>query len=256
MEKSQVSNQSPEIKLDKKSKILFAVIGLLVVGSIAVTFWRYMVKRDYIIESQTDCDPETENCFIWECDPDSLEEGEQCIGVPEEDIWYYKLVRRNAKNIPLCDPNDENCDALTCPEGEEECEEVLCAPENVGDGEMCSDPKQYLLENPPEEEECEEGDEKCLSEEECEEGDEECLAEIECEEGDIECEAEVEEACAPDDEECDAETEEECEEDDEECQSQAKEEEGAEGADSGATDENAEEESPQKESIPTGIEPM
>jgi hypothetical protein len=212
MEKSEEPNQSTEIRLDRKSKILFIVIGLLIAGSVTVTFWRYMVKHDYTIESQIDCDPETENCFIWKCDPDSLEKGEQCTGVPDNDIWYYKIFRRNAKNIPLCDPNDENCDALTCPDGEKECKEILCNSENVGKDEECSNPEQYLLENPPEEEGCEEGDTECEAASESEE-------------------------CAPDDEECVIESEEECSPDDEECLIQAQQEE----ADDKPADENSDE---------------
>jgi len=189
------NKNDPEIKINRKSKILFAVIAILIVGSVIATYWRYMVQRDYIVQAQIDCDPEMENCFIWECDPESTEEGYACTGDPEEDIWYYKIIRRNAKNIPLCDPNNEECAALVCEPGELECSEELCTAENVPEGETCNDPEQYLLENPPEEEsECEEDDEECLATEEeleCEEGDEECAMEEEvaeeCEEGDAEC---------------------------------------------------------------------
>lgn len=194
---SQIQNkQDTEIKLDRKSKILFIILGLLIIGSIVATYWRYMVQRDYIIQSQIDCDPETQNCFIWQCDPMSLEEGEACTGVPDNDIWYYKNFSRNAMNIPDCDPKDENCAAYICEEGEKDCAEELCALENVPEGKECNDPEQYLLENPPEEEaQCEEGDEECLAEEEsaeCDPGDEECMSESE----------ETTEECAPDDEEC------------------------------------------------------
>lgn len=194
------------------------IIGLLIAASVAVTYWRYMVKRDYIVQAQTDCDPETEKCFIWKCNPASDVEGEACTGDPEADIWYYKIVRRNAKNIPLCDPNDEECTALVCTEGEAGCSEDLCTPENMPEGETCNDPQQYLLENPPEdEEECAEDDEECLAEQEA--------AGAECEEGDEECAAESEE-CAPDDQEClaaqeeDSATEETCALDDEACAAQ------------------------------------
>ncbi|MDD5489613.1 MAG: hypothetical protein PHP25_02960 [Candidatus Moranbacteria bacterium] len=165
MDQTQKENKTEEIRLDGKSKILFVILGILVVGSVAVTYWRYMMKRDYIIQAQIDCDPETENCFIWKCDPNSLVEGEKCTGVPDNDIWYYKILSRNAKNIPDCDPNDENCAAYVCGEGEADCSEELCTAENVPDGEECNDPAKYLLENPPEEEavECAPDDEECLN---------------------------------------------------------------------------------------------
>jgi len=216
MDNPETPKENQNITLDRKSKILFVVIGLLIIGSVAVTFWRYMVKRDYIVQAQTDCDPTTENCFIWECDPASTVEGEACTGDEETDIWYYKIVHRNAKNIPLCDPNDENCTALVCDPDEKDCSEELCSESNVPEGETCNDPEQYLIDNPPEEDttECAEDDEECLAEQEaveCEEGDEECLSEEaadeECAPDDQECldaqdSEDTEETCAPDDPTC------------------------------------------------------
>lgn len=107
------------------------------------------------MEAEADCDPYTEQCFIYVCDPEA---GEECTGDPVEDTSYYKLIQRNAKNIPLCDPNDETCDALTCPEGELECSFTLCDPVTAEDGTECNDPDVYTLENPVVEEEAEEED--------------------------------------------------------------------------------------------------
>jgi hypothetical protein len=206
-----IQDESREPKIDSRSKILFAVISLLIVGSVAVTFWRYVMRRDYIVQAQIDCDPEMEKCFVWECDPNSAVEGEACTGDEESDIWYYKTFRRNAKNIPMCDPNDEDCTAYVCDPSEDDCSEELCTDENVPEGESCNDPEQYLLENPPEEEsECAEDDEECLAEKEaaeCDEGDEECasLEEEECDPEDQECldaDSAEEETCSPDDESC------------------------------------------------------
>ncbi len=206
------------------------ILLLFIVGSVAATYYRYVIKRDYAVEAQTDCDPETEKCFIWKCDPRALEGEEKCTGVPDNDIWYYQVVRRNAKNIPLCDPKDENCAALTCEPGEQGCSVEFCTPENVPNGEECNDPEKYILENPPEEGTCEEGDEECLQaqEEECAPDDEECLAaqeDTECAPDDEEClsaqEEESGEECAPDDQEClDAQAaKEECAPGDENCNS-------------------------------------
>ena len=195
--------------MDKKSKILIAVILLLIAGSVAVTYWRIMVKKDYIISAQTDCDPTLENCFVWNCNPNSQVEGEACTGDPEEDIWYYKTIKRKAANIPLCDPNDENCTALTCPENEADCEEIFCTAETKSEEDICTNPEQYILEHPEalEEEECEEGDEECEAAEECDpEIDEEC-------EEAAECDPETDENCEAAEEECDPATDENCLED-------------------------------------------
>lgn len=162
--------------MDKKSKILFALIGLAIAISVGVTYWRIMIKKDYIISSQVDCDPTIEKCFIWQCDP-SLAKGEEdaCTGDPEEDSWYYKIANRKAFNIPLCDPEkDETCQPFLCEEGEKDCQETLCDETNVAEGESCNDPEEYIKNNPEEIEDEDgeavlEGDESAEAEEESEE---------------------------------------------------------------------------------------
>ena len=154
-------------KQEKKwpNVLFFAVFGLLIFGSVAFTYYRIVMARDYFITAEADCDPTIEKCFVYVCDPTA---GEECTGNPEEDTSYYKIMKRKAFNVPLCDPNvDKDCEALICPEGEKDCNYELCEEGNV-DGIECVDPEQYTIDNPPEEEEveCEEGDEACLSEEE------------------------------------------------------------------------------------------
>ncbi len=164
--------------MDKKNKIFFIVLFLLIFGSIGVTYLRIVVFKNYIVEMQTDCDPETEKCFVWECDPNSTEEGEACTGDEENDIWYYQLVRRKAYNVPLCNPEeDENlsagevgCAPMECnPEKEESCEIVFCDEETKIEQEAeCNDPVEYLLDNPIEEEDGEEVEEEIEESEEIE----------------------------------------------------------------------------------------
>jgi hypothetical protein len=134
--------------MDKKSKIFFWVLGVLILASIGVTYWRIMLKKDYIIEAEADCDPATETCFVYKCNPQT----EECTGNPDEDTSYYKLIRRNASKIPTCDPADENCQPLVCGEGEKDCEEILCTEQTKTPEDVCSNPVQYNLENPAEEE--------------------------------------------------------------------------------------------------------
>jgi hypothetical protein len=140
--------------MDKKSKILIWIFVVLIIASVGVTFWRIMIKKDYIISAQTDCDPYAEKCFVWTCDPNSTVEGEACVNDPEKDIWYFQVVNRKAFNIPLCDPNAEGCEALVCPEGEADCSVDFCTEENM-EGQYassCNDPVKFTEENPIEEE--------------------------------------------------------------------------------------------------------
>ncbi|MFZ2975650.1 MAG: hypothetical protein WA055_03440 [Candidatus Moraniibacteriota bacterium] len=165
--------------MDKKNKIFFIVLFLLIFGSIGATYLRIVVFKNYTLEAQADCDPEIEKCFVWECDPNSTEEGEACTGDEEEDISYYQLIRRKAYNVPLCNPDeDENlpadeagCVPMECdPETEKGCEIVFCDEETKIEQEVeCSDPVEYLLNNPAEEEEGEaEGEIEEAEEEEVE----------------------------------------------------------------------------------------
>jgi len=125
--------------MDKKSKFFFIIIALSVVISIIATYWRIMIKKDYIIKAQANCDPVTERCFVWQCDFNSLVDGEKCVGDSEKDIFYYKIVKRNASKIPLCDPVDESCQALVCEDDEPECEVIFCDDENkLEQGVECS----------------------------------------------------------------------------------------------------------------------
>lgn len=202
----------PETSGSRAEKIFLLVFVLLVAGSIGMTYWKIMVKRDYVIVAQADCDPYEEECFVHICDPSPEADGEWCTGDPEEDTWYTKNISRMAYNIPDCDPNDEDCAALVCEEGEENCSYELCDGSNVPEGDACNDPVRYAIDNPAEEEEAEcdpEADEECVIDEEavCDpETDEECVLEEEdaCDpETDGDC-VEEEADCDPAAEDCDA----------------------------------------------------
>lgn len=112
--------------MDKKSKIFFIIFSSLLFLSVFATFLRIFIFKNYIIEAEADCDPEAEACFVWTCDPEA---GEECSGDPEEDTSYYKIMRRLAKNIPLCDPAEETCTALVCDDYEMDCEYIYCDAE-------------------------------------------------------------------------------------------------------------------------------
>jgi len=128
-----------DTNLDKNSKIFFIVFGLLILASVAATYWRIVIKKDYIIEAQADCDPTTAKCFVRQCDPNSTAEEGKCTGDITKDVKNYKIVKRNASRIPFCDPADENCQALVCGENEPECEYIYCNDENKAEqGVECS----------------------------------------------------------------------------------------------------------------------
>jgi len=129
-----------------KSKVLFIVLLSFLTLSAAATFYQYYVLENYVIAAEVECDPESEACFLWICDP-AIDGEEYCTGDMTEDTWYYKLIYREARNTPYCEPYAENCDALECREGEENCEIVSCTPEIVAEEELdfdCTDPETFV----------------------------------------------------------------------------------------------------------------
>ncbi len=168
--------------MDKKSRIFFIIFFSVIALAIGMAYCKYFIIRDYYIQAEADCDPETENCFVYVCDPESDEE---CPEAEDERTSYYKLISKKAYLIPSCDPNDEECNALECLPGQD-CKEILCDETNVPEGEECNDPEKYIEENGTSDEEdadIEEGDEEEAEEED---GDvEEEVEEIEEESGEM-----------------------------------------------------------------------
>lgn len=113
----------------KSSKILLALFLVMVTISISATYQKYFVLDDFEVEFEIDCDIESENCFVWICDPE-IDGEDYCTGDPEDDIWYYKYFYRNASDLPNCDLDDEDCPVFECSESEE-CYEITCSEENL-----------------------------------------------------------------------------------------------------------------------------
>jgi hypothetical protein len=125
-------------------KILTIAFLLLVLGSVGVAYYRYMLQKNFLVKYETPCDPSLEACFTYECDPAI----EKCTGIPEEDISYYNLMYRKAYNVPKCDVEIEGgCNAAyACPKNEEDCKMVACKEEiALLEGVVCSDPKDFSV---------------------------------------------------------------------------------------------------------------
>ncbi len=147
-----MGNQEGQIEQNiaqtKKEKILIVSFFTILIAVVAITYIKYFILKDYYIQAEIDCDPKTESCFIYECDP---ADDEECPENPDERISYYALVMKKASQIPLCDPNDESCDALYCEEGMD-CSIIYCNEETKEEGMECNDPAIYNKNNPDSEE--------------------------------------------------------------------------------------------------------
>ena len=115
--------------MDRKSKILIGLFIFALVASVGITYYRYVVQKDYLIFAHASCDPKTESCFYTPCT------GSDC---PAE-IEYYKKITKKAYNIELCDSEKQDCKPLVCKENEKDCEITSCSENNVADGESCSE---------------------------------------------------------------------------------------------------------------------
>lgn len=131
--------------MNRVFRVFSFVLALMVIGSVAMAYYRFFVARDYVIQAETGCDPYKEACFVYVCDP-SMESG--CTGDITEDTSYYKLVNRMANNMPSCDVDDAACTVLTCLPHETYCFYTLCDSTTIEEGGACSDPIVYSQEHP------------------------------------------------------------------------------------------------------------
>jgi hypothetical protein len=122
--------------MDKKSKILIALFFAIVLISASFTYYKIVIKQDFIISGEADCDPNIERCFARPCGEDN-----ECRD-PTAKFSYYKIVNKNFKNVE-CGVDNENCRVLTCNQEEKNCDSVLCNGQNMKKGEECNDPEIY-----------------------------------------------------------------------------------------------------------------
>ena len=150
-----------------KDKGFVVMMLVILFGSIGYAYWHFVIDKNYTLVYHADCDPTMEVCYVWECDPEAIDEEEKCTGDPDEDVWYYKHLERLAKNVPECNTDDENCDAFGCEKSENGCNEVMCTEEMAEIDEVtCSDPDTYNMAHPEAMEEDETGEDTEVDEEE------------------------------------------------------------------------------------------
>ncbi len=128
-----------ETSSQKGSKIFYTIISLLIIGSIAVTFYKIVVMKDYQVIATTSCNPELEKCFKAECDPT---DDDSCPQNIEERATYYKKISKKASVILLCEKTTEKngCnEELSCTAGELSCSYTYCSPDSLEEGEQCAE---------------------------------------------------------------------------------------------------------------------
>lgn len=139
------------------SEVFYVFLALIIVGATFAAYERFVVLHDYVIETEIECDPSVDACFVAICDP----EEEECAGDPEEDTSFYKLISRNVSAFPDCSSSAESAcqQPDVCGEDEKECVATLCDTENASDRETeCTNPVDYTAVLPEEDETAEEAE--------------------------------------------------------------------------------------------------
>lgn len=105
---------------------------LLIILSVAASYYRFSIIHDYLIYDEFECDPSIDSCFVY-CEDESID----C-----EDAWYYVEVQRYAADLmTYCDGDITDCDAAyECQLGEDKCEITYCDSE-ISDN--CVSPENY-----------------------------------------------------------------------------------------------------------------
>jgi hypothetical protein len=113
---------------DRFSILIFSVIVASFATMFVFSYEKYMVFSDYTLYAQVSCEPDTESCFVYECDPETETDCD-----PDEPYWYFKAVYMYAPDAPQCTPTAEHdCPELACEPGIR-CEEVMCDETNMGE---------------------------------------------------------------------------------------------------------------------------
>ncbi len=102
-----------------KTHFFSCTITLFILFVMSGSYYRFIVKHDYLIYYHVECSPYTETCFVH-C------EDKECA----KPSYYKEIVRKANKIIPLCGQDVSTCEAAkTCPTSEVGCEVTYCNPD-------------------------------------------------------------------------------------------------------------------------------
>lgn len=95
---------------DKKTKILFAIVGGIVLTTLYLSYIKFLTTKDFLVFVRTTCNPISESCFVWDCD---VENDVRCEGQARK---FYKVVEKRGYAIPPaeCETGDVNCTTYFC----------------------------------------------------------------------------------------------------------------------------------------------
>ena len=106
----------------KKTKIVLWIIFSLFLASVAVNYYDFMIKGDYIVTRQVPCDPSVDSCFVSDCESND----------PTCDTeTKYKKISAPSKYAGT------DYEKMSCSQDNSICNIITCQEDTVEPGEKC-----------------------------------------------------------------------------------------------------------------------
>jgi len=112
--------------MNTSSKIILGILAALLVFIIGFKYNDYFIGQNYLTVNAVSCDPETEECFQYDCTDWCDDVGSLIFydGTP------YKKLKIMAYDAPVC-LEDMTCLDFTCADTDAPCETIYCSEETV-----------------------------------------------------------------------------------------------------------------------------
>jgi hypothetical protein len=114
----------------KQKKFFFYILIFFIILIGVISYYRFMIKYDYIVEYEGVCDPTMQNCFVG-CDDDACTE-----------VYFYSKAQKYAADLfAQCGNDVTDCEAAnTCFQEDRHCSITYCDPKN--DDNLCETPQK------------------------------------------------------------------------------------------------------------------
>lgn len=117
--------------MSPEGKIYIGLFFIVITCFFSISFYKIIIKKDYLVFAEIPCDISTQSCFIRDCNQDY----ERCT---HDDKLIYTIIQKKAYRIPKCDPYLGECDhILKCKKGEPDCKIITCDPQNLSEDQTC-----------------------------------------------------------------------------------------------------------------------
>lgn len=111
------------IKQDLQNHFFFYTLAILIFIVGVFSYYRFMIRQDYMVGYEGVCDPATETCFVG-CEDD------ECT----EEYYYSKMVKYAPDLYKECGEDITDCEmANACLPGDRDCSVTHCDPMTDGD---------------------------------------------------------------------------------------------------------------------------